>query len=130
MRKLLLAATLALSLGSCAEFDNTWGIVTGSTVSPTAVYVARNSFDALEATATNYISFCKSHPPTPGCSKTVIAKLIPAVRSGRVARNNLTAFQKAHPGQLGPTGLYDALISATNTLQAISVQYNIAGVVR
>lgn len=128
MRKLLVALALTLSLAGCANFQNAWGVVTGATVSPAAVYVARNSFDAVEVSATNYITYCKVHPKTVGCSKTAIAKLIPAVRSGRVARNNLTQFQKDHPGQLGPTGLYDALVSATNTVQAIQTQYNTTGV--
>lgn len=128
MRKLIIALTLTLSVAGCANFQNTWGIVSGATVSPTAVYVARNSFDAAEVSATNYIVFCKVHPATYGCSKTAIAKLIPAVRSGRVARNNLTQFQKDNPGVLGPVGLYNALNSATNTIQAISLQYNTGGV--
>src|SRR5690348_11776583 len=59
MKKLLLIIAVSLSLSGCANFQNAWGIVTGATVSPTAVYIARNSFDALEATATNYISYCK-----------------------------------------------------------------------
>ena len=130
MRKIAIAAMLALSLGGCAQLDRTWGTITGATVSPTAVFVARNTFDALEATATNYIVYCKVHPRQQGCSKTAIAQLIPAVRSGRVARNNLVQFQKDHPGQLGSTGLYDSFVAATNTLQQISVQYNIAGVTR
>ena len=130
MRKIVLALTLALSLGGCANLQNAYGTLTGATVSPTAVYVARNSFDAVEVTATNYIVYCKVHPAQYGCSRQAIADLIPAVRSGRVARGNLTQFQKSHPGQLGPVGLYDALIAATNTLQAIATQYNITGVVK
>ena len=124
MKKLVAIALLALSLGGCANFQNAWGIVSGATVSPTAVYVARNSFDAAEVSATNYIVFCKVHPATYGCSKVAIAKLIPAVRSGRVARNNLAQFQKNNPGTLGPAGLYNALNAATNTIQEISLQYN------
>lgn len=130
MKKIILAALLALTLSGCANVQNAWNLFTGATVSPQAVYIARNSFDALEATATNYIVFCKVHPRTVGCSKDAIARLIPAVRSGRVARNNLTQYQKSHPDQLGPTGLYDALVDATNTLQAIATNYNITGVVK
>ena len=132
MRKILIAIALAASLTGCATFQTDWNAIStvvGSTVSPTAVYVARNSFDALEVTATNYIVFCKRNPATVGCSKTAIATIIPAVRAGRVARANLVQFQKDHPGQLGPSGLYDALVSATNSLQSIANQYNIAGVV-
>lgn len=118
----------ALALGGCAEVQNAWNVVAGASVTDQQVYIARSAFDALEATATNYIVYCKVHPATRGCSKSAIAAIIPAVRSGRVARTNLTEFQKTHPGQLGSKGLYDALVSATNTLQAVSVQYNISGV--
>ena len=128
MRKFIIAVTLALSLGGCANFQNAWGIVSGATVSPVAVYVARNSFDAAEVSATNYIVYCKVHPATYGCSRVAIAKLIPAVRSGRVARSNLTQFQKNNPGALGPSGLYNALNAATSTIQAISAQYNTGAV--
>ena len=130
MKRILLVIALAASLGGCANLTNAWNTVTGASVSPTAVYVARNSFDALEATSTNYITYCKVHPATYGCSKVAISKLIPAVRSGRVARNNLIQFQKNNPGALGTSGLYDALVSATNTLQSIATQYNISGVVK
>lgn len=118
----------ALALGGCAEVQNAWNVVAGASVTDQQVYIARSAFDALEATATNYIVYCKVHPATKGCSKSAIAQIIPAVRSGRVARSNLVQFAKDHPGQLGSKGLYDALVSATNTLQSISAQYNIAGV--
>jgi hypothetical protein len=130
MKRIVVALLLTISMSGCTSLQNGWSIVTGATVTPTAVYVARNSFDALEVTATNYIVFCKRNPATIGCSKTAIAKLIPAVRAGRVARSNLVQFQKDHPGQLGTSGLYDALIAANNTLQGVANQYNITGVVQ
>ena len=101
MKKLIAIAVLALSLGGCANFQNAWGIVSGATVSPVAVYVARNSFDAAEVSATNYIVFCKVHPATYGCSKVAIARLIPAVRSGRVARNNLISVPEKQSWSVG-----------------------------
>ena len=118
----------ALSLGACANLQNAWNTVTGATVSPQAVYLAENGYDALEVTAKNYLHICRTAPKTPGCSAEAISKVIPAVRAGRVARTNLDAFMKAHPDALGASGLYDALISATNTLQSIATTYNIAGV--
>lgn len=125
MKKLLIPLVLALALGACANLQNAYSTITGASVSPEMVYVARNSFDALEVTATNYIRYCTSHRGGTGCSDTAIKSLIPAVRSGRVARNNLTQFQKDNPGALGPAGLYNALVTATNTLQAVENQYNI-----
>ena len=130
MRKLLIVLAV-VGLGGCTtNLQNAYNVLSGASVSPATVYIARNSFDAVEATATNYIVFCKVHPVTPGCSRTAIAKLIPAVRSGRVARSNIVAFQNTHPGQLGPVGLYEALITSTNTITAIQQQYNVAGAVK
>ena len=128
MRKLFIALTLALSLGACANLQNAYNTVTGASVSPDTVYVARNAFDALEVTSTNYIRYCTVHRNASGCYDQAIKQLIPAVRSGRVARNNLTQFQKDNPGALGPSGLYNALVTATNTLQQIQSQYNIGAV--
>ena len=130
MKKIFAVVALALSLGACANFQSAIGTITGATVSPRLVYIAENSYDAIEVTATGYLRICHARMTTPGCSSTAIAKLIPAVRSGRVARSNLNSFMKAHPDALGATGLYDALVTATNTLQAVSATYNIAGVVK
>ena len=130
MRKLLIGFMFALSLGACASLQNTIDTITGATVSPRAVYLAENSFDAIEVTATGYLRICHAKMTTPGCSSTAIAQVIPAVRSGRIARSNLDSFMKAHPDALGASGLYDALVTATNTLQSVSTTYNIAGVTK
>ena len=127
MKKIILTFTLALSLGACSTLQSLSNLTTVQ-VSPQAVYLAENSFDAIEVTATGYLRICHARMSTPGCSSTAIAQIIPAVRSGRVARSNINAFMKAHPDALGASGLYDALVTATNTLQAVSTQYNIAGV--
>ena len=133
MRKILLALVLAVSVSVCAggfqSWSNAWNVLTGASVTPQVVSVAGNTFDSLEIIATNYLSL-------PKCGKTralacrdpgVTKKLIPAVRSGRVARNNLEQFFKDHPGQLGPTGLYDALQTAINTLQSVITTNHIGG---
>src|SRR5689334_80976 len=122
----LVAACLAATLGSCTTLKNAYSVATGATVSPTAVYVAANSFDALEATATNYLKLPKCGGSATVCrSPTVTAKILPAVRSGRVARNNLETFLAQHPGQLGPSGDYAALTTAISTLQSIYAQYGV-----
>lgn len=128
MRKIILGLALALSLGACTNLQNAYSTLTGASVSPTMVYIARNSFDALEATSTNYIRYCTQHRNAAGCYDSAIKQIVPAVRSGRVARNNLTQFEKDNPGALGPSGLYNALVTATNTLQSIQTQYNIGAV--
>lgn len=130
MKKLIAVALLGLSLAGCASLQQDYAIITGATVSPAAVIVAGNAFDALEATATNYLVFCKANRTVAGCGSYVAARkqILPAVRAGRVARNNLEGFLTANPGQLGPSGLYNALVTAVNTLQGIAATYNIAGV--
>jgi hypothetical protein len=126
MRKFALAAALAVvcfMLPACQALN----AVTGTAVSPTAVVVAANAFDAVKATATNYIAYCTPNPAPAGCSDTAIQKLIPAVRSGTDARNTLEQFQADHPGQLGPQGVYDALTAATDTVKAIITEYGLKG---
>lgn len=132
MKRLIPVLLLALALAGCATLQKDYAIITGATVSPAAVIVAANSFDAIEATATNYLIFCKANRSAVGCGSYVAARkqILPAVRSGRVARNNLENFLTANPGALGPSGLYNALVSALNTLQGVASQYQIAGVAK
>lgn len=123
MKKVILI--LALSLGGCAGLQTAYNVASGVTVTPQQVYLARNAFDTVEVTATNYIVFCKRKPATPGCSKAAIAQLIPAVRSGRVARNNLVQFQKDNPNANAPSNAYNVLVTATNTVQQIQAIYRV-----
>lgn len=127
MRMLFAIAALTLALAGCSTLQKDYAIITGATVSTAAVSVAGNSFDALEATATNYLRLARcSGSNGPICrSPAATAALIPAIRSARLARNNLEAFLVANPGQLGPSGLYNALTAALNTLEAIFSQYNV-----
>jgi hypothetical protein len=127
MRKLLLGLTLALSLAACASLQNDWSVLTSAKVTVTTVAVAGNTFDALEATATAYLRLPRCTGSNgPICRDTRATKaIISAVRSGRVARNNLEQFFIDHPGQLGPQGLYDALQTAIGTLQSVIATYNI-----
>ena len=133
MRKLFIAAALACSvtLGGCAtqfgqKVEGVYSAITGATVDPQSVIVASNIFDGLERTATNYLRLKRCNGSTPICRDPGATKaIIPAIRSGRVARNNLQQFMHDHPGQLGPTGLYDALQASISTLQQAFTQYNI-----
>ena len=127
MKKLLFSFAIVLSLAGCASIQNAYDTLNGTSVSPTAVYVAANAFDAVEVTATNYLRLKKcSTTSGPVCrSPVATAQIIPAVRSGRVARTNLENFMAQNPGALGPVGLYNALITATATLQAVVSQYHV-----
>jgi hypothetical protein len=126
MRKLI-AIGLLFGLVGCTQLQNDINAITGASVNPTAVIVAANAFDAAEATATNYLRLKKCTATSgPVCrNSTATAAIIPAIRSGRAARNNLEAFLKNNPGVLGPTGLYNALTTATTTLEQIFSTYNI-----
>jgi hypothetical protein len=116
-------AVVALSLGSCAKLQDAWETATTAKVPATVVIVAANSFNAVQSTATNYIRFCTPNPAPVGCSDEAIQKLIPAIRSGRTARDSMETFLTDHPGELGPRGLYDALVTSTDTISTILAQY-------
>lgn len=129
MKKIVLACALALSLGACANFQNAWDTLTGAKVSPNAVYVAANTADSAEIIATTYLSTCHKAPSAfAACSKAIEVKVVDGVRAVRTARNNLRAFLVAHPDALGASGLYDALVSAQQTLTTIINDYNLAQV--
>lgn len=127
MKKILIVVALAFSLGACTQLQNAWSVITSSSVPPGLVIVSGNTVDAIEATATNYLSLPRCTGKNgPVCrSPAATAQLIPAVRAMRVARNNLEQFLSDHPGQLANQGLYDALQAATKTVQDIIRQYNI-----
>ena len=129
MKKIFLTFTLILSLAGCSTLQNDWAVLTSQQVTVTTVAVAGNTFDALEATATAYLRLpkCSSTSGAVCRDPSATKKIIPAVRAGRVARNNLEQFFVAHPGQLGPQGLYDALQASITTLQGVIAAYNIKG---
>jgi hypothetical protein len=130
MKRLFVLLLLAPLIGGCAEFNRLYYAATGASVSPAAVLVAGNSFDAVERTATNYINFCTANRANPACANFITIrddKLAPAIRAGRAARSQLEAFMVANPGVLGPAGLYNALQAAVQTLQDVMTQYHITG---
>lgn len=114
---------LALALAGCAKFqsfERSLSLAGQATVDPQYVRVAVNVFDALEATATRCrkdLKICRN--------PTVWGKVRSAVLAGRKARNALEDFYTAHPGQLGPKGLYDSLVAASDTIQDLFGQYKI-----
>jgi hypothetical protein len=125
--KKLFALAIAVSLGGCANLKNEWANITTATVPTSGVIVAGNSFDAVESVAASYLTFCKQNRSVPVCSKYVQIRreLLPAIRAARVARTNLETFLQTHPGQLGPSGLYDSLQASINTVQAIITKYSV-----
>ncbi len=130
MKKLLIIITLGLTLSGCAGLTRAWDVATSATVSPQTVVIARNSFDTIEVSATNYLNLtrCDKTSSKVCREKSVTAILGPALLNARKARNDLVSFQKTHPGQLGPQGLYDALQLSITTLTGIMDTYHIGSV--
>jgi hypothetical protein len=63
-----------------------------------------------------------------GCSDDAINKLIPAVRSARVARDAAEQFLADNPdAKFGPATLTDAISKASAAIQSIEAQYDIKG---
>lgn len=130
----VLALLVAGLAAGCTQLQQDWTAVEAGfqklqsvTVSPTAVNVAVNLFDGVEATATNYLTLPKcngANGPGPACrNATATAQIIPAIKAGRVARNNLEQFLAGHQTALGVQGDYDAINAVVGTLQAILAQY-------
>jgi hypothetical protein len=136
-RKVLAAAVLAVSLAGCAgglsglsniaqTVSSTVSGVSEVEVNRKAVYTLASTFDALQVTATNYMALCRDYPKNATCNRALIQKqIIPAIRSGRIARNSLMRFARDNPGKLGTTGAYNALTASVATLQGIYAQYGI-----
>lgn len=133
MKKIIILF-LALSLAGCSTLErlrNTAEAVGEYRVTPQAVILASNAFDAAEITATNYLNLkrCKTSNVTFVCrNPTATALIIPAIRSGRVARDNLQQFLKDHPDELAPVTAYEKLTALTGTLKDIYSQYRVGGI--
>jgi hypothetical protein len=133
MRKILAAAMLALTLSvgvsGCSTLQTAWDVATSAKISPAAMVISRESFNVVEVTATRYLRLKKcSATSGPVCRDPAATKIIiPTVRNGVLARNNITVFMRNHPGELGPAGVYDALNLATDGLKKVFADYKIGG---
>jgi hypothetical protein len=108
-------AIVGLMLGSCANLQTAWTVITTASVSPTQIIIAGNSFDAAEASATQYLAACKAGAiPATACALSTRQKVVAAVRAGRSARNGLEPYVVS--GTAGPSALYNTMITSINTL--------------
>ena len=126
MRKLAILGALALAtvLSGC----NTLSVISGAAISPQSADVAIKSFDVLEASATAYLSLptCGAPGATVVCKNlTAAAKIISAVKSGRVARDQILALLNANSGAAIPVATYNTLEAVITTLQGVNSAYNI-----
>lgn len=130
MKKILLALVIAFSVSGCAGITRLVDSASSVTVTENQIVLARNAYASVEVTATNYLNLTRCDKTTSKVcrDKNVSAVLGPAVLNARKARNDLVAFQKAHPGELGTAGLYDALQLAVTTLTGIMDTYHIGAV--
>lgn len=132
IKRIVPVILLALVLSGCASerfqsVERAWSALTSTTVSRKTVDIAASTFDAVEKVGTRYLRLPRCTGVNgPVCrNPTATAVLIPAIRSGKSARTALVRFVRQHPGDLGANGLYDALLSATDTLDKIYLQYGI-----
>lgn len=125
MKLKLALFAVALALSGCASLTTALTTLTGTTVSPTQVIVAGNSFDAIESTATNYLTL----PLCPGATlcrtQAATNAIIPAVRAARTARTQLEVYVNANPGTPAPVSLYNTAITAISALESALAQYNV-----
>lgn len=130
LRSLALACTLVVTLPACDRISAIIQIATSASVSPNLIFIAANTFDGLEVTATNYLRLSRCTGANgPVCRDPEAAeKIIATVQSGRIVRNKMRQFLRDHPGQLGIQGDYDALKESIATLQTIFTKYNVDGV--
>ena len=108
---------LALLLGGCASLTQAWNIVTDTEISATQILVAANAFDAGEASATQYLMYCKAAVPALSyCALSTRKTVVAAVRVGRAARAQLEPYIVS--GAAGPAALYNTLVATITTLQS------------
>lgn len=115
----LVGLGLALALTGCSTLSNLETIASGS-VSPQQVYIAANSFDAIEATATQYLGLPLCPQGTPVCRTQVSSQTVyNNVKTARGARNALEAYMGANPGAAVPVSNYNVLVTSVQTLTAL-----------
>jgi hypothetical protein len=116
---LAVAGGATFGLGGCS----TIATLTSPALTPTQVIVAANAFDALESTATTYLSLPTCPTATPVCKTAAgVAAIVPPVRAGRAARNTLEAAVNSGKTPLSVSA-YTTLTTAVTALQATMAQY-------
>lgn len=116
--KRIIAIGLALWLGGCAQLGllrDAINYAEGVTVTPQAILIASNAFNALEGTATNYFNYCRSRLVESVCSADNRRKVIKGVRAGRAARTTLEGYFDKNAA--APAVVYNALIDAIAVLR-------------
>lgn len=122
---LLVVGLLTVPQGGCSQAQQTWdkfqnavSVATNAKVPVREIVLARNAFNAVEITATAILRTRTCDGANgPVCRPPQYTQpIIDAIRKGISAREDLKAFMRDHPGELGPSGLLDAFKAATATL--------------
>lgn len=127
----LVCGLAALSSGcskQLQEAKNFVQSVSTATISQNSVIIARVSFNSAQALATNYLRAKRCDGSNgPLCRDPALTVRIGnAVHSGRDARNAVTAFMKRNPGVAVPISNYDAMTTATSTINDLTAAYRAA----
>jgi hypothetical protein len=120
----LAALVAALALGACSTVQ---GVLNAASLSPAAVIVVGNGFDAAEATATNYLTLpaCATGGPTICRTPAAVKAIVPIVRAGRQERNALEAACGASTSSTACVSAYQSLSATVNSLQSLFTQYGV-----
>lgn len=112
MKKILILATLFL--GGCSTMS-TLQHAMGTSVSPTEAIIAANTYDAIEATATGFLTFCAKVPSDSRCGAGNRRAIIKYVRSGRAARNQMESYIQNNTSV--PSAIYNTVKAAVDNLK-------------
>lgn len=115
MRRIILAAAMALSLAGCSTLGTIQQVAT-ATVPAAVVIPTANAFDVLKGTATNYGKYCIAQNMVPAiCSASARRVVIRFVRSGTAAREQLEG--SLDRGEPAAASVYNLLVAAVQGLQ-------------
>lgn len=126
MKALMATFAAAALLAGCTTVGK---IASTKDISLRTVYTVRAGYDAaFLAPAANYrrLGLCPKidgveQKPTlaaPCAQRAVVVKLQAADRVAEAALDNLETYVRAHPGEIGASGLYDAAQKAIATAEA------------
>ena len=126
-----LLALCALPLAGCNTLEQDYAAVEvayGTSASPQLALAAANSFDALETVATGYLQLPLCGASAPVTCRTLAASkaIVPAVRSGRAARNAIETLLSQNSGAAIPIARLNTLNAAISALDAVYANYHIS----
>lgn len=121
-------AVLTLSAQSCANLKAGYDVATSATVTRNEVQLLVQTTTTIQDIASTAMDGCTAAKSVAGpCKPAAIDAIHQALVATRQPRKNLVAFAQSHAGsQLGASGLYDALLTAKNSLASVLTQYGYA----